>query len=458
MNVLTDRVKTVYFKYLASAFGSTLITSIYGIVDMAMVGQYQGPDGSAAMGVFAPIWNIIYSFALLAGIGGAVLFSNIRGRGEGNERKSNEYFTASILFGVLLSAIATALVWLWNEPLLIFFGADEVLLPLAQSYLTAIKFTVPFFVLNQVLSSFICNDGNPALATASVLFGGIFNMFGDWFFVFALDMGIRGAGLATAIGAVLSFLLMLVHFFRRKNTLRIVKPTRLVRKLARIAVTGFPTCITDIAMGVMTVLFNRQIVRYLGTDALAVYAVVVNISTFVQCCAYSVGQASQPLISMNFGAGRYDRIRECLRYATYTAIGFGVFWTALSSVAPEVVVGVFMNPTQAVLEIAPAIIRTYSLSFLILPFNVFSTYYFQARMKRGTSFAISIARGCIVSGACILLLPTLLGADALWLSMPITETVILAGVICLILIEGKSESREKRDRVLVAESGAENNE
>ena len=88
MNILTDKIKTVYFKYLVAAFGSTLISSIYGIVDMAMVGQYHGPEGSAAMGVFAPLWNIIYSFGLLAGIGGSVLFSNIRGEDKGNEKKS----------------------------------------------------------------------------------------------------------------------------------------------------------------------------------------------------------------------------------------------------------------------------------------------------------------------------------------------------------------------------------
>ena len=441
MNILTDKIKTLYFKYLVAAFGSTLISSIYGIVDMAMVGQYHGPEGSAAMGVFAPLWNIIYSFGLLAGIGGSVLFSNIRGKSEGKEGKANEYFTASVLCGVLLSAVATALIWIFNEPLLIFFGADDTLLALAKQYLIPIKFTIPFFVFNQLLAAFLRNDGSPALATAAVLFGGIFNVFGDYFFVFSCDMGIFGAGLATAIGAIMSFLLMMVHFFRKKNTLHFVKPTQLAHKLGKILVTGFPTCITDIAMGVMTVLFNRQIMKYLGTDALAVYAIIVNISTFVQCCAYSVGQASQPIFSGNFGAKQYGRIRECLKYAIYTAIGFGVFWTIISLSAPNMFVNIFMNPTQAVLDIAPTIIRTYSLSFLILPFNVFSTYYFQSLMKSKTSFAISLARGCIISGACIMLLPVIFDADALWLAMPITELVIMVGIIILMLIESKKRVR-----------------
>ena len=102
-----------------------------------------------------------------------------------------------------------------------------------------------------------------------MLSGGIFNVLGDWFFVFPCDMGVYGAGLATALGSAVSFLVMLTHFASRKNTLRLVKPKRLARKLWKIAVTGFSSFFIDVAMGILTVLFNRQIMRYLGADALA---------------------------------------------------------------------------------------------------------------------------------------------------------------------------------------------
>ncbi len=424
MNILTNNIKKVYFKYLAAAFGSTLISSIYGIVDMAMVGQYHGPNGSAALAVFAPLWNIIYSFGLLAGIGGSVVFSTIRGEAKDNENRSNEYFTTAVIFGGILTVSVWLIILFFNKPLLLFFGADEALLSLAQRYLLPIKFTIPVFVFIQLLAAFLRNDGNPGLATAAVLFGGIFNVFGDWFFIFELDMGILGAGLATAIGSVISLLLMLTHFFRRKNTLRLVKPAFLFRKMKRIAVTGFPTCITDIAMGILTILFNRQIMKYFGADALAVYGIIVNISTFVQCCAYSVGQASQPIFSVNFGAGKMGRVRNCLKYALYTTTAFGVFWTVLSVSVPNLYVHIFMSPTQAVLDIAPSIIRAYSLSFLILPLNVFSTYYFQALMQPKISFVISLARGFVISGCLILLLPASAGADSMWFAMLITEILV----------------------------------
>lgn len=230
MDFLNGKIKTIYFKYLAAAFGSALITSIYSIVDMAMVGQYHGPEGSAALAVVAPVWNIIYSLGLLMGIGGSVLFSMIRGKSEGEEelRRSNEYFTASVIGSVILAVIVWMGIIFFDRQLLVAFGAQDNTLTLAREYVRPIKTAIPCFLFNQMLAAYLRNDKNPALATGAVLAGGIFNIFGDYFFVFACDMGAYGAGLATAIGSAISFLVMLTHFLTKKNTLRLVKPARLL--------------------------------------------------------------------------------------------------------------------------------------------------------------------------------------------------------------------------------------
>ncbi len=424
MDLLNGKIKPLYLKYLSAAFGSAMISSVYSIVDMAMVGQYQGPEGTAALAVVAPVWNIIYSLGLLMGIGGSVIFSTKRGGGQGGGNE-NQYFTAAVIGAVALSVLAWIGVMRFEDPILTFFGADESLLALARDYMRPIKYVFPLFLFNQMLAAFLRNDGDPGLATLGVLSGGIFNVFGDYFFVFPCGMGIYGAGLATAIGSAISFLVMLTHFFSRKNTLRMVKPEKLLRKLREISVTGFSTFFIDVAMGILTVLFNRQIMRCLGSNALAVYGPVIQVSTFVQCCAYSVGQAAQPIISTNFGAGKGERIRETLRLALWTTAFFGVFWTALSMACPNLYIRIFMAPTPEILTMAPAIVRTYALSFLLLPFNIFSTYYFQAIMKSKAAFIVSVARGLVISGALILLLPRLAGADALWLAMPVTELLVM---------------------------------
>lgn len=422
MNLLNDNIKRIYFRYLSAAFGSAMITSVYSIADMAMVGQYQGPDGTAALAVVAPVWNIVYSLGLLMGIGGSVIFSTVRGQEK--NKTENEYFSTAVIGAVILSVLVWGSILLFEKPILLFFGADQHLLPLAEDYLKPIKAVIPFFLFNQTLASFLRNDNHPELATAGVLAGGLFNVLGDYIFVFIFDMGIFGAGLATAIGSGISFIVMISHFWSEKNTLVFQKPTSVPGKLKEISVTGFSTFFIDVAMGFLTILFNRQIMKYLGSNALAVYGPIVNISTFVQCCAYSVGQAAQPIISINFGAKRWKRIKDTLRYSLYTVSVFSIFWTALSLLFPNLYIYIFMKPTKTILQIAPAMIRCYSLSFILLPLNIFSTYYFQVLMKPKAAFFVSVSRGCVISGILIMLLPRIANAQSVWFAMPVTEALV----------------------------------
>ena len=433
MDLLKDKIKKIYFKYLAAAFGSAMISCIYGVVDMAVVGQYQGPDGTAALAVVAPVWNIIYSLGLFTGVGGSVIFSTLKGKGGGTDNSGNQYFTVAVIASVVLAALAWVALLLFDKPVLTFFGAsDEVLLSLARRYLLPIKFVFPIFLFNQMLAAFLRNDNDPTLATVGVLAGGLFNVFGDLFFTFGLDMGIFGAGLATAIGAAITFVVLMLHFVKKKNTLKPAKIDGFFKKIKEISATGFSSFFVDAAMGILTVIFNRQIMRYLDGDALAVYGPIINISTFVQCCAYSVGQAAQPIISTNYGAGRSDRIKETLKYSLFTVAAFSLFWTILSCAAPGMYVRIFMQLTENILAIAPAIIRTYSISFLLLPLNIFSTYYFQSILKPKAAFVVSVARGLVVSGALILSLP-LISPAAVWLAMPITELLVAAYVVVTML-------------------------
>lgn len=193
----------------------------------------------------------------------------------------------------------------------------------------------------------------------------------------------------------MSVLVMLTHFISKKNTLKFVKPLRILNSFKMISVNGFSSFIVDVAMGIATMLFNRRVMEYLGTDALAVYGVIVVVGTLVQCCSYGIGQAAQPVISRNFGAGLTDRIKTMLKYNIITAAVFGAIWTVLSMAMPQVFIKLFMTPTPEVLSIAPGIIRIYAISFVLLPFNIYSTYYFQAIMRsQDITYRIRCKRYC----------------------------------------------------------------
>ena len=420
-----DGIGALVWRMALPSMLAQFVSVLYSIVDRMYIGHIAGVGETAlaGVGVCGPVVTMVGSAAVWISWGASPLMG-IR-MGEGKPEEARRILRTGFCMLLAFSLAMMALVIPLREPMLRFFGASDALLPLAQRYLRPIKYVFPLFLFNQMLSAFLRNDGNPGLATLGVLSGGVFNVFGDYFFVFTCDMGIYGAGLATAMGCVVSLIVLLTHFKSRKNTLCLVKPDHLPRRLLEISVTGFSSFFIDVAMGILTVLFNRQIMKYLDANALAVYGPIINISTFVQCCAYSVGQASQPIISTNFGAGQRDRIRETLRLALITSAFFGVFWTALSLAWPNLYIRIFMKSTPEILDMAPAAIRAYALSFLLLPFNIYSTYYFQAIMKPGTAFVVSVARGLVVSGALILTLPALAGAQALWLTMPITELLVM---------------------------------
>lgn len=422
MDLLKGKIGPMYLQFLAAASGSALVASMFGMVDAMMVGKYHGPIGSAALAVFSPLWSIVFCLGLLAGIGGSVLFANCRG--SSNEEDAQQYFTLSVLYGLALSVIAMMGIGLFQDSLFRLFGADAQLLHLAKQYLKPILFAIPCCVFSNILSAYLRNDSNPNLATTAVVAGGVCNCVGDYLCVFVLDMGIFGAGLATAIGQYIGIFIMLTHFFRKENTLRLVRPSHAAQKLAGITANGFSTAITDLAMGIIGILFNRQIMKHLGSDQLAVYGVITQIAAFAQCLAYGAGQAAQPIISQNYGAGQAGRIRECMKYGLLTSVSMGIFWVAVMLVFPAAILNFFMTPTASVSQIAPGILRAYGVSFLLLPFNIFATYYFQAMMKAGISMIASLARGVLISGMLILALPLIAGADSIWYAMLITEILV----------------------------------
>ena len=431
MDLLRDDVRKTYRRYLAAAFGSSFISTIYSFVDMIVVGQYQGPSGTAALALISPVWNIIFSLGMLFGIGGSVHFGMLRGEKDNVPGTENRYFTSALYVTGTLSTLIMTVLLCFDGAIFRALGAEGELLTLALDYFRPVRFAVPCYMLGQVVAAFLRNDNDPGLATAAVLIGGLFNVFGDCYFAFVLDMGLFGAGLATAIGSALTLAIMLTHFFKRKNTLRLVPIRQLSGTVGRMIETGFSAFFADLAMGIVTALLNRGIVRYAGTDALAVYGVIVYVGTCAQCSAYSVGQAAQPLFSINFGARKWDRIRRTQTCAIRSVIVFSLFWTGVSMAFPEQIVRIFMDATPGVLEIAPTIIRIYATSFLLLPFNIYSAYYFQSIMRARAALWLAVARGLVISGGLILLLPLIFKATGLWIAMPITDAITFAATLFL---------------------------
>lgn len=429
MNLLTDNLKKIYTKYLLASFGGAILQSVYGIVDMIVVGKYHGSDGSAAMALIAPIWNVIYSLGLLTGIGASILFSVSRSSEGKDKDKANGFFTSGLILTSIISVVVWILIFTCEDSFLRLLRADDTLFALAKQYLIPVKFAAPVFLFMQFMSAFLRNDNNPVLSTKAVVAGGVFNVFGDIFFVFGLDMGILGAGLATCLGATISLSVMLLHFRSNVNTLRLVKPRRLFYCFRRISTLGFSTFFIDLAVGLLTIIINIQVMKNFGSATLAVFGIIINVAIFVQCCGYGVGQASQPILSVNYGAGKMDRVRKLFYYNVITTAVISAVWVGLCMAFPQAFIYIFMKPDDAVLQIGPSIIRTYSLAFIFVPFNIYTTYFYQSILKPHIAFVVSLARGLVLSGLLIVVLPMLFVKDSIWLAIPLTEAIVFIYIV-----------------------------
>ena len=436
MDYLTSSTKTLYRKYLTASLGSALVITIYSFVDTIAVGQSEGPAGTAAMAVITPIFGILVFFGILFGIGGSVLMNNAKG--EGNEEKGNAYFTTALILVVGFTVVTWVLFARFSKPILFFFGATQGTLPLVMRYVQWLIRCWPIFIFSTFIGAFVRNDNAPGLVMAGVISGGCFNIFGDWFFVFPLGMGMEGAAIATVLGTTLQCLIICSHLFRKCCGLKLAKPFRMGKAIRKIFVIGIGASLLDLGTVILSTITNNQILRYGSEVELAIYGVMTTIAALVQAMYCGVGQAIQPLVSANFGGRQYGRVRQFLKMSVVTVLIMGVLFTALAEGLPVPIVQLFMDATPEVLAAAPNSMRLYSLLYLFLGFTVLSTYYLQSVMRDRASMAIGILRSLVVSGLLLGLLPLFWGINGVWLALPISECIVT--VVAAVFLSKKVDS------------------
>lgn len=431
MDLIKDNVGRVFRHYLAASMGSAVVMSIYSFVDAIAVGQAEGPEGAAAMAVISPLYGVIVFLSLMCGIGGAVLMSNARG--EGRKEEGDAWFGAALgLMGGITLLVWLAFLLLHNQ-IFSLFGADAELLPMVMRYAWWVIGFFPLFIASIFLACFVRNDGAPGLAMKAVLIGGAVNIFGDWFLVFPMGMGISGAGLATVISNFLQTVILCTHFFSKKSQLRVEKPRGFGGRTKAICGIGFGAGMLDFANVVLFCILNNQIMRYGNTNYLAVFGAVGTMSTLLQSLFSGVGQAVQPVVSVNYGAGEQKRVRSVLKLGLAVAVAMGIVFTLVGLLFPSQLVRLFMDATPEVLAIASEVVRPYVLIFLFMGANVVATYYLQSTLQPKLSNVVSLLRGLFVSGALILILPAIFGICGVWYAMPLAECLVcIFAAVCLV--------------------------
>lgn len=314
-------------KFSIPAAVSLLISAIYNIVDRMFVGNFVGTSALAGLSICFPLSFMMMAFALMCSAGGASLFSLFAGRQE--QRSMNRAFGNALILVVVCELALTAVLMLLADPLLRLFGVTQTAYPYALPYYRIVVLGCLFQGLTQVCCDFVRVSGKPVLGMCVTGVGAVTNIALDAVFVMLLDWGVRGAAWATVIGQIFSAAFGLYLVLSGKTLVEIRRDTfHFDRRLSgKIVSCGFAFWIAQMANGLISLVYNSQLGKYGGDNAISVYAVVSSIMTFVTMPSSGISQGIQPIVGNNYGAGQYRRVMATLYQASVLSVGItAVIW------------------------------------------------------------------------------------------------------------------------------------
>ena len=440
-------------KTLLKEFSQYVILNICGIIglscyilaDTFFISNGLGANGLTALNLAIPIYSFVHGSGLMFGMGGATKYSIYRGQKE--YKNADKSFSSTIYIMSALAVMFMLTGILFSSQLTRLLGADKNVYHMTKTYLQVILLFAPAFMANDTLICFVRNDGNPKLSMIGMLTGSFSNIILDYIFIFPLKMGIFGAVLATGLAPVISLIVLSKHWLTKQNQFHFVRIKPSFRLIGNIISLGVPSFITEMASGIVMIVFNTIILHLQGNIGVAAYGVVANLSLVVISIYTGIAQGTQPILSRVYGYGEHESQKQILKYAlkTMLVISFGIYLFFLLAASP--IVSIFNSEQNMQLqEIAAAGLKLYFTAIPFVGFNIIVSAYFTSTEKALPAQIISLSRGLLMIIPMTCFLSFILKMTGVWLSFPVTECfVALAGIALYIKSErGKKMFREMR--------------
>lgn len=402
-----------------------IFTSIYGVVDGIFVSNYVGKTPFAAVNLIMPFLMIFSAIGFMIGTGGSALVSLTLG--EGNRKRANELFSMLIYvtvgFGLLLSVVGIAFL----RPVAALLGAEGEMLEHCVLYGRITLPALTAFMLQNTFQSFMITAEKPQLGLVITVAAGLANIVLDALFVAVFRWGLAGAAVATAISQLVGGVVPLIYFLRPNSSLlKLTKAKLDGRALLRTCTNGSSELMTNISMSVVNMLYNFQLIRLAGEDGVAAYGVImyvnfIFISIFI---GYSIGTA--PVIGFHYGAQNFDELKSLFKKSMRLLTATSIVLTVLAIVLARPLSGIFVSYDAALMAMTQRAFVLYSLSFLVMGFNIFGSSFFTALNDGLVSAAISFLRTLLFQIVAVLALPVVLGLDGVWLAIVAAELMALA--------------------------------
>ena len=424
-----------FFKYVSQNIFGLLGTSCYILADTYFIAQAAGTDGVTLLNLCLPIYNLIFAFGSMIGLGAATRYAILRAQGDA---RAQRYFSNAI-FSVCILAVPFMLVGIFRpDGLLRLMGGDADIVALGMNYARIFLMFTPFFMCNYVVASFVRNDGAPSLAMVATLSGSLFNVVFDYIFIFPMGLGLPGAALATAISPILSIAVCSAHFIKKSNTITFVRKAPSVRLLAQSCQLGISGFVGELSSGVTTTVFNFLLLRLAGNVAVAAYGVVANFALVATAIFNGVAQGAQPLVSQCYGKNEMAGARKLLLLGCGTALGLAALLYGVVFGYTDALTALFNSENSALMAaFAHSGMRIYFVGYFFAGCNIVAAGYLGAVNRPAEASITSLCRGMVAIVVCSLVLSALFGMNGVWAAFPVSEAITLA--LTVFLLKRKAE-------------------
>lgn len=413
-----------------------IFTSIYGVVDGVFVSNCVGSDAFAAVNLIMPIIMILGSTGFMIGTGGSAIVSKTLG--EKKLEKANEYFSMLIYLCIVSGVILSAIGIIFIKPIAGLLGATGDIANNCIIYGRTVFFMMTGLFLQNAFQSFLVVAEKPKLGLAVTLLAGFTNMFLDFLFVYVLRLGVFGAAVATGISQFVGAIIPVIYFASGKNNILHLKKCRFNKDIIiKTCINGSSEMVTNMSMSLVNMLYNMQLMRYIGTNGVVAYGIIMYVGfifsgTYI---GYSLGSA--PVISYHYGAGNKKELKSLFKHSIILLVISSVVMTLLAEVLAKYLAGIFVSYDKQLLELTTTAIRIYSVSYLISELNIFASSFFTALNNGFVSAAISFLRMFLFQIIMILLLPVIIGINGIWIAVTAAEALALVVSVIFVIINRK---------------------
>lgn len=425
-------------KFTLPSIAMMIFISIYGIVDGFFVSNFAGDIPFKAVNLIMPFLMILGTVGFMFGTGGTAIVAKTFG--EGNPKKANEYFSLFVYVTLTLGIIFSILGFIFMPKVASLLGAEDKILENCILYGRIIVIALPFLISQFLFQGFFVAAERPKMGLYVTLAAGITNMVLDALLVLLLPLEYKliGAAIATATSQMVGGLIPIIYFFSKNSSiLRIGKTKFYFKAILKACVNGSSEFMSNVAMNLVGMLYNLQLLKYLGDDGVAAYGVMMYVGmifagTFI---GYSIGSA--PVISYNFGSKNYKELKNVLK-KSLTIIGFtGMLMIILGILFSRPLAYIFVSYSDTLMELTTKGFRIFAICFPFMGFAIYGSSFFTALNDGLTSALISFLRTLVFQVGAVILLPIIWKETGIWASVVVAEVMAVFFTFLFMLIKRK---------------------